>query len=91
MKPHTETFATVVAALALSVMTLAGARAGCAVGLGHESSGPAQRQNMRRSTQVGPAPMHPDIETARHSRDRAGVGLDTGMPYYSFASRRISL
>lgn len=76
---------TVTIALMLSSLALLGARAGCEIGV-------------VRNVRSRPAPMLQVSRTAISSDlpvvavgDRAGAGLETGMPYYSFAARSIRL
>jgi hypothetical protein len=83
MRIRTEAYAAV-AAVALSMLTLLGARAGCELGLAHQRTASAI-STVTQSPEVAiSAPLRGEV-------DRAGAGLDTGMPYYSFAQRSIRL
>ena len=73
------------AALALSSLALLGARAGCEIGVVRNvRSQPVPMLQMSRTVISGDLP-------AVAVGDRAGAGLETGMPYYSFAARSIRL
>ena len=72
-------------ALVLSSLALLGARAGCEIGVVRNArSRPASMQQMSRTALGGNLP-------TVAAGDRAGAGLETGMPYYSFAARSIRL
>ena len=87
MQVKTEVYAAVAAA-ALSALTLLGARAGCNMGVMHHPA----RSVVVTTTQL-PEVAIISLASSRSSdtADRAGAGLDTGMPYYSFAQRSIRL
>lgn len=90
MDLRTGTF-TAIAAIALCVLTLSGVRAGCEVGLSHDRQQSKAQDAWQPCQDAVPRALHDDSLPASGFMDRAGAGLDTGMPYYSFASRRISL
>ena len=72
-------------ALVLSSLALLGARAGCEIGVVRNvRSQPVPMLQMSRTVISGDLP-------AVAVGDRAGAGLETGMPYYSFAARSIRL
>ncbi len=87
-KTHKTHLCAVTIALMLSSLALLGARAGCEIGV---------VRNVR-NVRSRPAPMLQVSRTAISGDlpvvavgDRAGAGLETGMPYYSFAARSIRL
>lgn len=72
-------------ALMLSSLALLGARAGCEIGVVRNMhSRPVPMLQMSRTVISGDLPL---VAVG----DRAGAGLETGMPYYSFAARSIRL
>lgn len=72
------------AAVALSALMLLGARAGCELGL-------ARHPTVSASSTITQLHEVAISASLRNETDRAGAGLDTGMPYYSFAQRSIRL
>jgi hypothetical protein len=81
---NVKTQAYAAAAVALSALTLWGARAGCELVL-------APHPAVNASSAITQLPKLAVSAPLRNETDRAGAGLDTGMPYYSFAQRSIRL
>jgi len=73
-----------VAAVALSALTLLGVRTGCELGVTRHPAASATSSRTR-------LPEVAISASLRSESDRAGAGLDMGMPYYSFARRSIRL
>lgn len=74
-----------VAAVALSALTLLGVRTGCELGVTRHHPAASVTSSRTRLPEVA-------ISASQRSESyRAGAGLDTGMPYYSFARRSIRL
>ena len=86
MRIRTEIYAAL-AAVALSALTLLGVRAGCDLGVMRHAT-----NRIVATTQL-PAWVNrlPALSQSTSTVDRAGAGLDTGMPYYSFAQRSMRL